>query len=221
MRHRTSGKQLSRNTSHRKALRRNMAGSLIEHDTGIVTTMAKAKELRSFVEKLITLAKKGTLHARRQVLAMLREREIVPIDSDGDPVHASSKSERVTVVTRLFDEIAPRFMNRNGGYTRIIRLGEYRIGDAGEKVMIQLLGDEDDVVKEGTSGSGKRRKRASKLYAASRGGAKEASVDEADADQAPVAVADTDQAPAADTVVDEEPAVEAEADNSPAVDEAK
>ncbi len=129
MRHRIAGKQLSRTTSHRKALRRNMAASLFEHGA-IRTTEAKAKELRRFVERLITIARKGTLHARRRVIQALGDRMIC--DGDGDPTGQ-------TIIQKLFDEVAPRYVDRPGGYTRIIRLQERRIGDAGVQVIIQLV----------------------------------------------------------------------------------
>lgn len=131
MRHRRAGKQLSRNTAHRKALRRNMAASLFEHGA-IRTTEAKAKELKGFVEKLITVARKGTLAARRQVLSVLNDRFMADKENDGELLDK-------TVVQKLFDEIAPRYVNRPGGYTRIIRLAERRIGDAGKQVVLQLV----------------------------------------------------------------------------------
>ncbi len=131
MRHRKAGKQLSRNTAHRKALRRNMAACLFEHGA-IRTTEAKAKELKGFVEKLITVARKGTLAARRQVLATLNDRFMADKENDGELLDK-------TVVQKLFDEIAPKYVNRPGGYTRIIHLAERRIGDAGKQVLLQLV----------------------------------------------------------------------------------
>ena len=109
-----------------------MAASLIQHGA-IRTTGPKAKELRRFVERLITIARKGTLHARRQVIALLGDRRMF---------NAEGEADENTVVQKLFKEIAPRFADRPGGYTRIIRLSERRIGDAGSQVLLQLLGDE-------------------------------------------------------------------------------
>jgi large subunit ribosomal protein L17 len=129
MRHRISGKQLSRTTSHRKALRRNQAASLIQHGT-IRTTEAKAKELRPFVERLITVAREGTLHARRRVISMLQDRDMV--DDEGNLLDK-------TVVGKLFDEVAPKYVSRKGGYTRIIRLSDRRIGDGGVQVLLQMV----------------------------------------------------------------------------------
>jgi large subunit ribosomal protein L17 len=117
MRHLKAGRQLGRNASHRLALNRNLARALFEHGR-IITTVEKAKEVRPFVEKLITLAKKGTLHARRLALARLRDKESV---------------------TKLFKEIGPRFTDRAGGYTRVIKRSERRLGDAGRTAFLELL----------------------------------------------------------------------------------
>ena len=118
MRHRRKGRQLSRTASHRVATLRNMASSLFQHD-GVTTTVAKAKELRPFAERLITLARRGDLHARRQV-----ERHIKDKDVTG----------------RLFAELGPRFAARPGGYTRIVKLG-HREGDGAELARIELVGE--------------------------------------------------------------------------------
>lgn len=116
MRHNHTGRQLGRNASHRKAMFRNMVTSLFEHGK-ISTTDAKAKELRKIADKLITLGKRGDLHARRRALSYVRSREIV---------------------AKLFDEIAPQFADRPGGYTRIIKLG-YRRGDSASICLIELV----------------------------------------------------------------------------------
>ncbi len=116
MRHRKKGRQLSRTASHRKATLRNMATSLFRHGR-ITTTTAKAKELRPFAERLITLAKRGDLHARRLVARKIGDRE---------------------VLGKLFDELGPRFETRPGGYTRILKLGN-RQGDAAEMALIELV----------------------------------------------------------------------------------
>jgi large subunit ribosomal protein L17 len=116
MRHQRSGKKLGRDSAHRKALYSNLAGALIEHGR-IQTTQAKAKAVKPLAEKLITLGKRGDLHARRQALAALRSND---------------------VVHRLFADIAPRFSDRPGGYTRIVKLGP-RQGDAAEMVYLELV----------------------------------------------------------------------------------
>ena len=117
MRHLKAGRKLNRNAAHRAALLRNLTRALIEHGR-IITTVEKAKETRPFIEKLITLAKKGTLHARRLAIARLHDKE---------------------AVAKLFKEIGPRFADRPGGYTRIIRRHERRLGDGGQTAYIELL----------------------------------------------------------------------------------
>ena len=116
MRHRRAGKKLGRDSAHRKALYSNLASQLIEHGR-IKTTAAKAKAVKPFAEQLITLGKRGDLHARRLALAELRSQD---------------------VVHQLFAEVAPRFADRPGGYTRIVRLGP-RNGDAAEMVYLELV----------------------------------------------------------------------------------
>jgi len=157
MRHRIAGKQLSRTPSHRVALRRNLAASLIEHGA-IRTTETKAKELRRFIERLITIAKAGTLHARRLVVARLQNRRIA--DEDTPP------RQWQRVVTKLFDEIAPRYADRPGGYTRIIRLSERRIGDAGNQVLLQLVEEAGAKTAEAAAGPSRRKRRAAKRHQA-------------------------------------------------------
>jgi len=116
MRHGRSGRRLNRTASHRKALFSNMAASLIEHEQ-IVTTLPKAKELRPIVEKLVTLGKRGDLHARRQAIAQ--------IGSD-------------KLAKRLFETIAPRYASRNGGYIRIMKAG-FRQGDNAAMAVIEFV----------------------------------------------------------------------------------
>ncbi|OPX24570.1 MAG: 50S ribosomal protein L17 [Candidatus Latescibacteria bacterium 4484_107] len=119
MRHGKQGRKLNRTASHRKAMIRNMVTSLVEVEA-IRTTDAKAKEVRRAAERMITLAKRGDLHARRQALRLIRSR---------------------AVVAKLFDEIAPRYVARNGGYTRIVKVGERR-GDGAAISLVQLVQDE-------------------------------------------------------------------------------
>jgi large subunit ribosomal protein L17 len=116
MRHRKGRRILGRSSSHRQALLRNMVTSLLEHER-IQTTDAKAKELRRVAERMITLGKRGDLHARRQALSVLRSKE---------------------VTAKLFDELADRFRERPGGYTRIMKVGQ-RNGDAAPMSLIELL----------------------------------------------------------------------------------
>ena len=126
MRHGKSGRKLNRTSSHRKAMFANMAASLIEHEQ-IVTTLPKAKELRPIVEKLVTLGKRGDLHARRQAISAVRD---------------------VKMVGRLFDTIAPRYVDRNGGYLRIMKAG-FRHGDSAPMAVIEFV--ERDVDAKGAA----------------------------------------------------------------------
>ncbi len=143
MRHRVAGRRLSRTSEHRLALRRNIVASLFEHET-ISTTMQKAKEVKSFAEKLITLAKKGSLHHRRRAISLLGNRALLA-EEDGSMV------KKGTVVGKLFSEIGPRYLERSGGYTRIIRLPKRRLGDNGEVVLLQLVGQDDQRGKKSKS----------------------------------------------------------------------
>jgi large subunit ribosomal protein L17 len=119
MRHQRTGKKLGRDAAHRKALYANLAGALIEHGR-IRTTVTKAKAVRPLAEQMITLGRRGDLHARRQATAVLRSRD---------------------VVHKLFAEVAPRFKDRPGGYSRIVRIGP-RPGDAAEMAYLELVDDE-------------------------------------------------------------------------------
>jgi large subunit ribosomal protein L17 len=119
MRHKVAGRKLGRKTAHRKALLRNLATALFQHER-IITTLPKAKELRRVVDKLITKGKSGSLHDRRQILAYVMSKDIAH---------------------KVMEEVAPRFADRNGGYTRIYKLG-YRTGDMAEKALIELVGSE-------------------------------------------------------------------------------
>ena len=134
MRHLKSGRQLSRNSAHRWALMRNLITSLLREEK-IRTTDPKAKELRRWADRVITLGKEGTLHARRQALSIVQDK---------------------AVVRKLFDTIGPRFKDRPGGYTRIIKVG-VRHGDAAEMSIIELVGGEAE--KE-TAKGGKKSRRA-------------------------------------------------------------
>src|SRR5262245_54552613 len=140
MRHLKRGRKLGRNAAHRTSLKRNLLLGLFAHER-ITTTVPKAKELRPYVERLITLAKRGlatgdvvkSLHARRLVMARLGPVAKVEIlDAKGDGTGE-------TVIDKLFKNIAPRFKDRPGGYTRIMKLTTRRLGDAGETAFIELL----------------------------------------------------------------------------------
>ncbi|MEE9195404.1 MAG: 50S ribosomal protein L17 [Alphaproteobacteria bacterium] len=121
MRHRMSGRKLNRTSAHRKAMLRNMAAALVKHEQ-IKTTLPKAKELKPYLDRLITLGKRGGLHARRQALSVLGDRALT---------------------AKLFDTLAPRYAERNGGYTRVLKLGP-RYGDAAPMAFIELVDRDED-----------------------------------------------------------------------------
>jgi large subunit ribosomal protein L17 len=143
MRHRNAGFKLGRNTSHRNALLRNLVTSVIVEDR-VETTVAKAKAVRPHVEKMITLGKKGDVHARRQALSFLRTDD---------------------AVKRLFDTVAPRYGDRQGGYLRIVRTG-FQKGDGAEKAFIELLGAEKQLDEKREKRAELRAEKRKKLEAA-------------------------------------------------------
>ena len=134
MRHGHAHRKLNRTAEHRKAMFANMAAALIKHEQ-IVTTLPKAKDLRPIVEKLVTLGKRGDLHARRQAIAQIRD---------------------VAMVKKLFEVIGPRYKNRKGGYTRVLRAG-YRYGDSAPVAVIEFV-DRDEAAKGLDSGPVRERK---------------------------------------------------------------
>jgi large subunit ribosomal protein L17 len=169
MRHRVSGRKFNRTRAHRQAMFRNAAQSLFEHGQ-IVTTVEKAKDVRRFAEKLITMAKKaraGSLAARQRIISVLHDRAVIPSDRQGDyDVMTNGQRGKAlrspsgrrwraggpklgmeftaeSVVHKLIESVASRFENRAGGYTRIIRLGRSRIGDNADRAILQLVGEEE------------------------------------------------------------------------------
>jgi large subunit ribosomal protein L17 len=198
MRHRLAGRQFGRNSSHRKALFRNLVTSLLEHGH-IETTEAKAKELRSIADKMITLGKKGDLSAKRMALSYIQSRD---------------------VVAKLFGEIAPRSAERNGGYTRVIKT-RVRLGDSAPMAIIELVDKEGaaapkpKVKKEAAPAAPAPAEAAEKP----KKGKKAEEAPDAEAAPAEVAPAETaEKAEAAPAPVEETPAPEAEA---PAAEEKK
>lgn len=196
MRHRVRGRKLGRTTAHRKALFRNQLTALFTHDR-IVTTLAKAKELRPMAERMVTLAGTGSLPARRKVLTMVPDKE---------------------VVRRLFEEIAPRFTDRPGGYTRVMRLGRRR-GDGAELAIIEFVDYELSEHEEGGSPDkkGSLMDRAKGVFG---GGAKkdegeidetaEAAADDGEPEVEPSEVAEPEAEEEAVVASAEEPEVKAE-----------
>jgi len=149
MRHLKAGRQLGRNAEHRLALMRNLTMALIQHER-IITTVEKAKEVRPFVEKLITLAKKGTIHARRLAMAKMGPMgQARPMANEED----EAKHDDRKIIKKLFDEIGPRFKDRQGGYTRIIKRLERRLGDGGRTAFLELLKEGEVKVRAKARGS--------------------------------------------------------------------
>ena len=167
MRHGIYGKNLSRKTAHLVALRRNMASSLFEHGQ-IRTTLAKAKHVQRFAERLITMARQGTLHARRLIIARMQDRELyAPETKDG-------LGDFLTMaVKKLVEEVAPKYADRAGGYTRIIRTSKRRVGDQAEIVVLQLVDPAEPPRKKPTNVT-PRRAKAKVRYALAQGKGKKA-----------------------------------------------
>ncbi len=191
MRHRITYKKLNRTSAHRRAMQRNLAQSLIEHGQ-VRTTLAKAKDIRPFLEKLITLAKKaraGSQTARRQIHKLLSARSLIPAEhresyddmSDAKRAAAlrspSGRRHRTgqakgrlaftgeSVAHRLINTVAARFDDREGGYTRLIRLAKPRVGDHGPQAVVQLVGEEKSPGPVAKAGKTARRRRADARYA--------------------------------------------------------
>lgn len=228
MRNRINGKQLNRKSEHRKAMLKNMASGLFEHGS-IETTMPKAKAVQPFVEKLITIAKQDSFHARRQLESKLNDRKIhawvadpnVPDSRKENPYFDLPSEEDIKfnrygevkkaprLVQHILANVAPRFADRDGGYTRIIKTGRHRLGDGADLVLLQLVGEEEGSEVSSDTMTGRRRQADRReAFAASLGPAA------TEAEEAPVEeTAAVEEAPA------EEPAVEAEASTEEAAPE--
>jgi large subunit ribosomal protein L17 len=193
MRHAVHGRKLNRTSAHRKALRRNLVQSLIEHGQ-VRTTLAKAKDVRPFAERLVTLAIDGSLAARQRAIALLNDRAIIPAehreaydrlsDAKRDRVLRSKSGRRFrasttrpgvpftaeSVIHRLFGDLGPKMKQRNeakscsGGYTRIIKLSHRRLGDAAPTAIIQFV-DADDQPRKSIGDQSMRRRRAQTRFA--------------------------------------------------------
>ncbi|MBN1513745.1 MAG: 50S ribosomal protein L17 [Phycisphaerae bacterium] len=191
MRHRISKKKLNRTSAHRRAMQRNLAQSLFEHGE-VKTTLAKAKDIRPFAEKLITLAKEahgGSQTARRQIHKLLSDRAMIPAEHQEAYDGMSDAKRQATmrfrsgrrhrtgqprgrlaftgesVTHRLINTIAPRFADRSGGYTRIIRVARPRIGDHGAQAIVQLVGEEKGPGPVARAPKTARQRRADARYA--------------------------------------------------------
>lgn len=229
MRHRISGKQLCRDGEHRRAMLRNLAAGLFEHGQ-IETTLPKAKAVQPFIEKIITTAKKGTFTARRQIVSRLTDRSIhswvadpsvpasrkdnayfdLPDPSDIQFNRYGEVRKAPRLVQHVMTKIAPLFADRDGGYTRIIKLGKHRLGDGADLVLLQLVGKEEGPQIGG--GTSRRREKADNrtaFYAKLRKGG---TAEEAQDSDSATAVADpVEEAPSVeDSPVDETAAVTAD-----------
>ena len=238
MRNRINGKQLNRTSAHRRAMLRNLAAGLFEHGQ-IETTRPKAKAVQPFVEKLITLAKRGTFHARRQIESSLTDRKIHSWVADPN-VRDSAKENAYfdlpgedeikftrygdvkkspRLVQHVMTKVAPRYSDRDGGYTRIVSTGRHRLGDAADIVILQLVGEEEGPeISGGTSGrrrqADKRTAFASKLGEERGGGATAVAEPEAEAvEEAPVEESVAEEAVSEEAAGAEGAAEEAAADS--------
>jgi large subunit ribosomal protein L17 len=198
MRHRKSGIKLSRTASHRKAMFRNMVTSLFKHDR-IQTTEAKAKELRGWADHLITLAKRGDLHARRQALSIIREKD---------------------VVHKLFENAEKRFGSQAGGYTRIVKLG-VRSGDAAPMSLVELVSLEPVAKKTKKKKTVKRPKTAAPEKKAEKAAAPVEKEEEADAEKTAAEPAEAPEEPAAEASEPESEEAAPAEDEAEAEDEVK
>ena len=182
MRKRIGGKQLSRDSEHRSAMRKNLAAALFEHGE-VWTTMSKAKAVQPFIERLITIAKRGDFAARRQLEARLNDRKIhswvadpnvkdekkdndffeLPDEDDIEFNRYGEVRKAPRLIQHLMTRVATRYADRNGGYTRIIKTGQFRLGDGTEYVVMQLVGEEEGP--EIGGGASGRRKQADKRAA--------------------------------------------------------
>jgi large subunit ribosomal protein L17 len=238
MRHRISGKQLNRTSEHRRAMFRNLAAGLFEHGQ-IETTLPKAKAVQPFVEKIITLAKKGTFNARREIERRLNDRKIhawvadpnvpdskkdnpffdLPDEGDIEFNRYGEVRKAPRLVQHIMTQVAERFQDRDGGYTRIIRTGRNRLGDGADIVILQLVGEEEGPEVGGDfSGRRAQANRRAAFAAKLRKSAGGAAVAEEEAATA-VAEPDTEAAEAEEQAVVEETPDEPKAEAAESTDE--
>ncbi len=214
MRHRHAGRTLGRRTEHRIAMWRNMAVSLFTHGQ-ITTTVPKAKSFQPFAEKLISAAKKGDLASRRRVISKLGGEKWMIQSEDAEGVVRNKYGELKSapkIVKHLFEEIAPRYANRDGGCTRIIKLAVHRLGDGSDLCVVQLVGDEEGPQVNGRFSRRRAQADNRTAYAASlrKGGTATATeeppaveADSSDADAVASNEAVAEAAPPAETAVEE------------------
>lgn len=228
MRHRYKGRTLGRKPEHRRAMWRNMAVSLFTHEQ-ITTTLPKAKSVKPFVEKLITTARQGDLASRRRVIAALGGDKMMVANDEDEAVNElrnrygeltkAGRRKAPRVVKKLFDEIAPRYADRPGGYTRIVKLGRHRLGDGADLCVLQLVREDDGGPQVGGRGVRRARSRRRMEYAAelrkklAGGEAAADAADEPPTEEAPTSeaqaeapVTEADPAPQDDTATDKKDA---------------
>lgn len=224
MRNRINGKQLNRKSDHRIAMLRNMASGLFEHGS-IETTMPKAKAVQPFVEKIITLAKQGSFHARRQLESKLNDRKIhawvadpnVPDSRKENPYFELPDADDIKfnrygevkkaprLVQHILANVAPKFADRDGGYTRIIKTGRHRLGDGADLVVLQLVGEEEGSEASSDNVTGRRRQADRRdAFAASLGPVATAEAPAEVEEEAVTEDAPVDEAPAAEEAPAEE-----------------
>jgi len=229
MRHRVYGRKLSRDSEHRRAMIRNLAAGLFEHGQ-VETTLPKAKAAQPFIEKIITIAKQGTFRARRQIEAKLNDRRIHGWVADSNVPEARKTNawfdlpdageisfnrygeirKAPRLVQHVMTKIGPMFADRDGGYTRIVRLGRHRLGDGADLVLLQLVGVEEGAeVGGGTSG---RRRQADRRTAYAAKLRKDRAAKEAEAEQAATAVEEAPEPEPEPEAEASEPAAEPEAE---------
>ncbi len=224
MRHRVYGKKLSRTPAHRQAMLRNLAAGLFEHGQ-IQTTLPKAKAVQPFIERLISIAKRGDLHSRRIVQSRLGgdrkafvwlTEDRVPASKRDNPFFDLPDADEIkfnrygevkkapSLVKHIVENVAPRYKDRPGGYTRIVKLGVCRLGDGGDRVLLQLVGEEEGPELGGQLS--RRREKADRRTAFAAGLRKQDAVEE----EKPVAEAPPAEEPVADAPVEEPEAEETE-----------
>jgi len=225
MRHKIAGYKLNRDTEHRTALFRNLAAALFQHGQ-ITTTLPKAKAVQPFVEKLITLARQGDLASRRRAIAKLQDRELIHVVKGGDE---PERVEDKTLIQKLFDEIGPKYADRPGGYTRIVKLVTHRIGDGSDLVVLQLVGEEEKDAPTMKGRHSRRRQAQNNRTAYAAKLRKGDTADEPTEAEAPVeteaaeeqAAEETPTEDAAEETKAEAPAEDAPAEDAPAEEEEK
>ncbi len=237
MRHRIHGKQLCRDSEHRTAMLRNLAAGLFEHGQ-IETTLPKAKAVQPFVEKIITIAKRGDLNARRRIEQLINDRKIhswvadpnvpdaakqnaffeLPAESDIEFNRYGDVRKAPRLVHHIMTQVASKFTDRDGGYTRIVKIAKHRLGDGTDLVILQLVGEEEGPQIGGGDSRRRTQKQRRRDFAAKVLASATPEVAEAPAEEIEPEVADSAPEVAEETTeeVSESPATEASSDSDDA-----